>query len=112
MFIRKLYYDLSTGVALESHMRQGSVHMTTFAEDTSALPTLTGRTEADTGCMVWTEPDTVIEEAFAGATGVRVDVSATPHTLLLDYTPMEIETEPDPATMETALNELGVETRE
>lgn len=112
MFIRKLYYDLTDGTVLESHMRQGSVRMTTFAEDVAALSSLAGRTEADTGCIVWTEPDTEIETAFANATGVRVDVSATPHTLLFDYTPMEIETEPDPATMETALNELGVETRE
>ena len=33
MFVRKLYYDLTTGAVLESHMRQGDVRMTTFAED-------------------------------------------------------------------------------
>ena len=53
MFIRKLYYDLTTGTVLSSHMRQGSVRMTTFAEDVAALPELAGRTEADTGCMIW-----------------------------------------------------------
>lgn len=111
MFIRKLYYDLTTGAVLSSHMRQGSVRMTTFAEDINVLPELAGRTEADTGCMVWTEADAEIEAAFAAATSVTVDVTQTPHTLVFDYTPLPAE--PDPvAEMETALNEMGVVTRE
>ena len=111
MFIRKLYYDIETGVVLSCHMRQGSVRMTTFAEDAAALPELAGRTEADTGCMVWTEPDAETEAAFIAATGVSVDVTQTPHQLVFDYTPLPVE--PDPvAEMETALNELGVKTRE
>lgn len=111
MFIRKLYYDLTTGTVLSSHMRQGNVRMTTFAEDVSVLPELAGRTEADTGCMVWTEPDAAIEEAFSKATGVSVDVAARPHQVVFDFTPLPIE--PDPVeAMETALNELGVQTRE
>lgn len=111
MFIRKLYYDLTTGAVLSSHMRQGDVIMTTFAEDVAVLPELAGRTEADTGCMVWTEFDSVIEEAFAAATSVSVDVAAEPHQIVFDYTPLPVE--PDPvAEMEAALNELGVTTRE
>lgn len=111
MFIRKLYYDLTTGDVLSSHMRQGDVRMTTFAEDTAALSELAGRTEADTGCMVWTELDAAIEEAFFKATGVSVDVAARPHQVVFDFTPLPIE--PDPVeAMETALNELGVQTRE
>lgn len=111
MFIRKLYYDLTTGTVLSSHMRQGSVRMTTFAEDVASLPELAWRTEADTGCMVWTEFDSVIEEAFSKATGVSVDVAAEPHQIVFDYTPLPVE--PDPmAEMEAALNELGVTTRE
>lgn len=90
MFIRKLYYDLNMGGVLESSMRQGSVRMTTFAEDVATLPSLTGRTEADTGCMVWTEPDAVIEEAFTACTSVSVDVSQEPHQLVFDYTQPEV----------------------
>lgn len=112
MFIRKLYYDLETGNVLSSHMRQGGVRMTTFSEDVASLTALTGRTEADTGCMVWTEPDEEIEAGFEGATGVSVDVTQDPPVIVWDYTPIETETEPDAATMEAALNELGVTTRE
>lgn len=111
MFIRKLYYDLETGTVLESQMRQGDVVMTTFAEDAEVLSSLAGRTEADTGCMVWETPDAETEAAFAAATGVSVDVTQTPHALVFDYTPLPAE--PDPvAEMETALNEMGVVTRE
>ena len=82
MFVRKLYYDLTTGAVLESHMRQGDVRMTTFAEDCAALPSLAGRSEADTGCMLWTEPDAATEDAFAACAGVTVDVTRQPHALL------------------------------
>ncbi len=109
MFVRKLYYDLTTGEVLESHMRQGSVMMTTFEEDTAVLPTLNGRTEADTGCMVWTEPNAEIEMAFMMATNVSVDVTKTPHEVVFDYTPIEEPETPDPAVMEEALTKMGVE---
>lgn len=112
MFIRKLYYDLGTGEVLESYMRQGDVIMTTFAEDVATLPPLEGRTESDTGCMVWTKPDAEIEKGFEGATGVSVDITQTPHKIVWDYTPIEVPEYPDAATMEAALNELGVQTRE
>lgn len=112
MFVRKLYYDLSTGAVIESHMRNGSVRMTTFEDDCKVLASLAGRTEADTGCMVWTEPDAEIESGFDGATGVRVDITQDPHAIVWDYTPIEEPEEPDAATMEAALNVLGVATRE
>lgn len=112
MFVRKLYYSITTGAVLSSHMRNGSVRMTTFTEDVSALPELAGCTEENTGCMVWTEPDTEIETAFSAATGVSVDVTQNPHQIVFDYTPIEEETVPDADVMEAALNELGVVTRE
>lgn len=112
MFIRKLYYDLSTGEVLDSHMRQGGVRMTTFEHDVSAIPELEGRTESDTGCIVWTEPNAEIEANFEAATGISVDVTQDPPVIVWDYTPIETNTEPDAATMEAALNELGVTTRE
>ena len=82
MFVRKLYYDPATGDVLESHMRQGDVRMTTFAEDAAVLSALAGRTEEDTGCMVWTEPDEAVEAAFAACAGVTVDVTQQPHALV------------------------------
>ena len=82
MFVRKLYYDPDTGDVLESHMRQGDVCMTTFAEDEAVLPTLSGRTEEGVGCMVWTEPDEAVEAAFAACAGVSVDVTQQPHALV------------------------------
>ena len=84
MFVRKLYYDLPTGAVLESHMRQGDVRMTTFAEDAAVLPTLSGCTEEGVGCMVWTEPDAAVEAAFAACTCVSVDVTQTPHVVIFE----------------------------
>ena len=111
MFVRKLYYDLVSGRALSSFSLEGDVYLTTFAEDTGSFFELSGRTEANTGCMVWNAPDAETEANFASATSVSVDVTQTPHALVFDYTP--IEPAPDPvAEMETALNELGVATRE
>ena len=87
MFIRKLYYDLNTGAALECRMRQGAVRETTFAQDCAALPALAGRSEADTGCMVWTEPDAAVEAAFAACSGVSVDVTQQPHAVVWEHAP-------------------------
>lgn len=87
MFVRKLYYDLTTGGLVASHMRIGDVRMTTFAEDAAALPALSGRSEADTGCMVWTEPEAAVESAFAACTGVSVDVTQQPHAVVWEHAP-------------------------
>lgn len=84
MFIRKLYYDLTTGTVLSSHMRQGSVRMTTFDEDISALPELAGCTEENTGCIVWTEPDAAIEESFSNAARITVDINVNPHQIIFN----------------------------
>lgn len=109
MFVRKLYYDLTNGNVLYSVMMQGDVKLTTFEQDATTLPSLKGRTEADTGCMVWAEPDPEIEAGFEGATGVSVDVTQTPHEIVWDYTPIEEPETPDPAVMEEALTKMGVE---
>ena len=84
MFVRKLYYDLITGEVLSSHMRQGSVKMTTFVHDVAILPELAGRSEENTGCMVWTEPDAAIEESFSNATRIIVDVNVNPHQIIFN----------------------------
>ena len=85
MFVRKLYYDPDTGDVLESHMRQGDVRMTTFAEDCAALPSLAGRSEADTGCMLWTEPDATTEACFVNAVCVGVNIGQNPPSLIWEY---------------------------
>lgn len=101
MFVRKVYYDLTTGVVLESHMRQGAVRMTTFQADCAVLSTLSSRTEADTGCMVWMEPDAEIETAFSTCTSVSVDVTQDPHQLVFDYSQPE---EPQDISAEEVLS--------
>ena len=85
MFIRKLYYDLNTGAVIESHMRHGNVRMTTFAEDAAVLPTLAGRSEEDTGCMVWTELDAAVEAHFDTAICVGVDITQNPPAIIWEY---------------------------
>lgn len=85
MFVRKLYYDPDTGDVLESHMRRGDVRMTTFAEDAALLPALSGRSEDDTGCMVWTEPDAAVEACFANAICTGVDITQNPTALIWEY---------------------------
>ena len=75
MFIRKLYYDLTTGEAIDSYMMQGSVYLTTEEEDYATNPKLRNRTPADTGVMVWTEYDEARESAFNNAASVAVDLA-------------------------------------
>ena len=75
MFIRKLYYDLTTGQAIDSYMMQGSVYLTTEEEDYATNPKLRNRTPDDTGAMVWTEYDEARESAFNTAKSVAVDTA-------------------------------------
>lgn len=75
MFIRKLYYDLTTGQAIDSYMMQGSVYLTTEEEDYATNPKLRNRTPADTGVMVWTEYDEERESKFNAAKSVAVDTA-------------------------------------
>lgn len=96
MFIRKLYYDRQTGAVIESHMREGDVVQTIFADDVAVLPSLAGRTDADTGCIRWTSPDADVEALFRSKQCLTVDQSgATPVPVFTDYPP-EPEPEPTP----------------
>ena len=101
MFVRKLYYDTTTGVVIRSSMMQGHVRLTTTAEDMAALPELAAYADApdNLGVMVWTEPDATVEDCMSRATGISVDVSVTPHVIVYDYTPLP---DPEPTPSEDA----------
>lgn len=112
MFIRKLYYDLTTGTVIRSSMMQGDVRLTTTAEDMAVLPELAeyATDPANLGVMVWTDPDLAVEDAMTRATGISVDVTVTPHAIVYDFTPLP-DPEPEPSDAELILRELeGVTT--
>ena len=107
MFVRKLYYDATTGAVVRSSMMQGHVRLTSLDEDMAALPELAPYAGAPgaLGVMVWTEPDLEVEDCMSRATSVRVDVSQTPHQIEYDYTPLpQPEMAPGDATW--VLNQL------
>lgn len=107
-YLRRHYYDLSTGAAVCSYMMQGAIKVRLAAEDFAIYPELAGRSLADTGVLEWREPVAEIEDGFARAYGVTV-VDGQP---VFDFTPPEQEQPetPDPAEMQAALEILGVET--
>ena len=112
MFVRKLYYNTETGAVIRSSMMQGDVRLTTTTEDAAVLPELAEYATAPDhlGVMVWTEPDPAVEDAMTHATGVSVDVAATPHAIVYDFTPLP-EPEPEPSDAELILRALeGVAT--
>ena len=109
MFIRRHYYDKSTGATVCSYMMQGAISIRTAAEDFGVYPELAGRSMEDTGVLEWTEPVAEIEDDFARAYTVTV-VDGVP---VFDFTPPalpEPEPTPDPAEMQQALEVLGVDT--
>lgn len=101
MFVRKLYYDNASGAVIRSSMMQGHVRLTTTDEDMVALPELAAYADApdNLGCMVWTEPDAIVEDCMSRATGISVDVTVMPPTIIYDYTPLP---EPEPTPSEDA----------
>ena len=76
MYIRRFYYDLKSGERILSYMRQGDVLKGNAEEDFLACPELLGRSVADTGVFQWEEPETEVEEQFAGAARVFVENGA------------------------------------
>lgn len=94
MFIRKLYYDMLSGMVLSSRMMRGAVVITSRDEDIKTIPYLVPYQDhpQDLGLFQWTEPDPEVEKNMAVATGIRVDVSVTPHVIVYDFTPIQRET--------------------
>lgn len=108
-FLRRHYYDKSTGATVCSYMMQGAISIRTAAEDFGVYPELEGRSLEDTGVLEWTEPVAEIEDGFVRAYTVTV-VDGAP---VFDFTPPalpEPETTPDPTEMQQALEVLGVDT--
>lgn len=75
LFLRRFYYDRASGRAVYSSMARGDIRRPTRAEDFALLPELAGRTPDDTGLFEWLEPDAEIEDDFARAALVTVDLS-------------------------------------
>lgn len=99
MFIRRFFYDTSTGIQLYSYTAEGKkLHPKPQNAEAQAL-----RLE-NWGCMEWLEPNADIEAAFAevDADGnprmvdVSVDVSGAEPQLIFTYTPIEEPTADDP----------------
>ena len=108
MFIRKLYYDLSTGEAVDSYMMQGSVYLTTEVEDYATNPKLRNRTPADTGVLIWTDINEERESKFTAAASVAVDL-ATGELIFTERQKKEKNTnEATEADYIASLEELGV----
>lgn len=81
MFIRRHFYDLSTGETLHSYMMQGYIKPVAIEQDAENYNL------ENYGVFEWTEPDEQIEKNFLEAYDVIVDVSKTPHELVFDFTP-------------------------
>ena len=107
MFYRRLYYDLATGGFISSRMSQGGIYITDVADDFARLPELVGRTPDDTGLFEWLEPDAEIEDSFARATSVAVDVSGTEPQIVFDFTPAPSEPSDDQARIAALEAELA-----
>ena len=110
MFLRRIFYDAATGEVRCGYTMEGAIAPFTQERD-AEVRGLTG-----CGCMEWTEPDPVIEAAFAPEDGagnarsvrVTVDVSGAEPQLVFAYESMP---EPEPgekADMAAALALLGV----
>lgn len=103
-FIRRLYYDITSGNVLNGYRMQGDLAPLTVTAEAEIL----GLTNY--GYFEWTEPDAEIEQAFTDSYGrVTVDITQTPPQLVFDYSSLP-EPEPTEAEdMQAALEALGVE---
>lgn len=113
MFIRRHYYDLTTGETIWSYMLNGNIKKSTVTEELETVAELEGRTLENTGVMEWLEPNTEIEAKMNGDYIVSVDISSVPHALVFTERPKpepipEEEKEASIEDYEVALKELGV----
>lgn len=106
MFLRRLFYDLTTGEMLSMRLTSGAAIAPSVEVDAEGL--------MNWGVVEWTTPDPATEAAMASAdedgnpraVTVRVDASSTPPKLTYTYAPVDAGGVSD---MQAALNLLGVE---
>lgn len=90
MFIRRIFYDLSSGDVLRNTMAEGSLLQNYSTEAEAARLGLT-----NWGAFSWDEYNPEVEAQFAPfdaegnarTVAVRVDVSHQPHKLIFEYEP-------------------------
>ena len=106
MFLRRLFYDLTTGEMLSMRLTSGAAIAPSVEVDAEGL--------VNWGAVEWTTPDPATEAAMASAdedgnpraVTIKVDASSTPPKLTYTYAPVDAGGVSD---MQTALNLLGVE---
>ena len=106
MFLRRLFYDLTTGEMLSMRLTSGAAIAPSVEVDAEGL--------MNWGVVGWTTPDPATEAAMASAdedgnpraVTVKVDASSTPPKLTYTYAPVDAGGVSD---MQAALNLLGVE---
>ena len=106
MFLRRLFYDLTTGEMLSMRLTSGAAIAPSVEVDAAGL--------VNWGVVEWTTPDPATEAAMASAdedgnpraVTVKVDASSTPPKLTYTYAPVDAGGVSD---MQAALNLLGVE---
>lgn len=93
-YIRRIYYDLSTGEIAFFYTQFGeAINIMPLSHDFAVYPQLADRSEADTGCLEWLERDEALEAKLtSGEYVVTVDVTQTPHALIFTEPPVD----PDP----------------
>ena len=106
MFLRRLFYDLTTGEMLSMRLTSGAAIAPSVEVVAEGL--------VNWGVVEWTTPDPATEAAMASAdedgnpraVTVKVDASSTPPKLTYTYAPVDAGGVSD---MQAALNLLGVE---
>ena len=106
MFLRRLFYDLTTGEMLSMRLTSGAAIAPSVEVDAEGL--------VNWGVVEWTTPDPATEAAMASAdedgnpraVTVKVDASSTPPKLTYTYAPVDAGGVSD---MQAALNLWGVE---
>ena len=106
MFLRRLFYDLTTGEMLSMRLTSGAAIAPSVEVDAEGL--------VNWGVVEWTTPDPATDAAMAAAdedgnpraVTVKVDASSTPPKLTYTYAPVDAGGVSD---MQAALNLLGVE---
>lgn len=106
MFLRRLFYDLTTGEMLSMRLTSGAAIAPSVEVDAEGL--------VNWGVVEWTTPDPATEAAMASAdedgnpraVTIKVDASSTPPKLTYTYAPVDAGGVSD---MQAALNLLGVE---